>query len=114
MNTETKHTPAPWRLVNDAQGPCMIMHPTKEGVAIASLTNTFLPVNGFVEIEAVGAPERTANAKLIAASPVMLQEMLRYLPVLIRAELNPEVWSELTHGTGIATLNGYRKAFEGL
>lgn len=70
--SESRHTPGPWKLSNDAQGPCIVMHPTLEGVAIASLTNIHEPVNGFVEIEAAGAPERTANARLIAAAPELL------------------------------------------
>lgn len=37
-------------------------------------------------------------------------ELLRYLPVLERAEADPEIWEKLTQGLGIATLNGYKKA----
>lgn len=37
-------------------------------------------------------------------------EAERYLPVLERAEADPEVWDRLTAGLGIATLNGYRAA----
>lgn len=66
------HTPGPWRLVDDAQGPCMVMHPTADGVAIASLADAFHPLKGFVQIGSPGAPERTANARLIAAAPDLL------------------------------------------
>ena len=38
------------------------------------------------------------------------QEMIRYLPVLERAESDTELWARLTDGLGIATLNGYRAA----
>jgi hypothetical protein len=37
-------------------------------------------------------------------------ELIRYLPVLERAEADPEIWEKLTKGLGIATLNGLRKA----
>lgn len=37
-------------------------------------------------------------------------ELLRYLPVLERAEADPEIWEKLTQGLGIATLNGYKRA----
>ena len=50
------------------------------------------------------------NARLIAAAPLMANEMERYLPIIERAEADPEVWSRLTEGTGIATANGYRNA----
>lgn len=41
-------------------------------------------------------------------------EMLRYLPLLERAEKDPEIWEKLTAGSGlgIATLNGYREKLE--
>ncbi len=48
--------------------------------------------------------------ELFAASPVLLAEMVRYLPVIERAEQDPELWARLTTGTGIATANGYREA----
>lgn len=50
------------------------------------------------------------DARLIAAAPDLHAEMLRYLPVLERAEADPDLWSRLTDGLGIATLNGYRAA----
>lgn len=68
----TAHTPGPWRFVHDAQGPCMVMHPTLHGVAIANLSDSFHPSNGFVDIKTPGAPERSANARLIAAAPELL------------------------------------------
>lgn len=52
--------------------------------------------------------------ELESAAPKMLAEMLRYLPVLDRAEADPELWGHLTHGLGIATLNGYRAAIDAL
>lgn len=88
-----KHTPGPWRLGTDAQGPCMVLHPTREGVAIANLGASFLPANGYhddwmiyredgkLDVPASDAriAERNANANLIAAAPELfaaLQAML--------------------------------------
>jgi hypothetical protein len=64
---KTKHTPAPWRTVDDAQGPCMVMHPLERGVCIASLTDAHKPSEGFI----YEPQERIANARLIAAAPDM-------------------------------------------
>lgn len=81
----TGHTPGPWRIVNDAQGPCMVMHPSRVGVAIASLTDTHTPHGGFHDVSTESEhpcretswggtykPERNANARLIAAAPSLL------------------------------------------
>lgn len=35
-----------------------------------------------------------------------------YLPILERAENRPEILNELVCGTGVATMNAYRKAIE--
>lgn len=43
-----------------------------------------------------------------------IREMKRYLPVLEMAESVNSLWAELTNGTGIATLNGYKAALEAL
>ncbi len=40
----------------------------------------------------------------------LLREMQRYLVVLERLWGEPKLWSEMTQGTGIATINGYRHA----
>lgn len=50
------------------------------------------------------------RARLIAVAPLQHDEMVRYLPILERAEADPEIWNKLTAGTGIATANGYRHA----
>lgn len=70
----TKHTPGPWRLVEDAQGPCMVMHPSNL-TAIASLTDAHKPVHGFHEVEN-WPHERNANARLIAAAPELLAALV--------------------------------------
>lgn len=82
----SKYTEGKWRLVSDAQGPNMVMHPTLEGVAIASLTNTFIPSRGFhdptnddptpcPEVGVTYHAERVANARLIAAAPDLLEAL---------------------------------------
>lgn len=53
-----------------------------------------------------------ANADLFCAAPDMLAQLRRYLPVLEAAERDPETWARLTAGTGVATLNAYRKSIE--
>ena len=68
------HTAGPWRLAKDAQGPCMVMHPEKAGVAIASLTGKGMPKNGFLDSQEgedaeTSLAERGANARLLVASP---------------------------------------------
>lgn len=78
-----KHTPGPWRLVNDAQGPCMVMHPTLAGVAIANLGVCFNPVNGYHED---ASAERSANARLIAAAPDLLAA-LKYCSAVCAGEI---------------------------
>jgi len=70
----TDYTPGPWRTIDDAQGPCMIMHPTKDGVAIASLTNSHLPSKGFHDHGKEWPKERNANAELIASAPRLKEE----------------------------------------
>ena len=52
------------------------------------------------------------HAHLIAAAPTQHEEMLRFLPIIERAEADPELWGRLTAGTGIATANGYRAAIK--
>ena len=47
---------------------------------------------------------------LIVASPKLYSEMERYLPILERLAACPKLWVQLTEGTGIATLNGYKHA----
>ena len=68
-----------------------------------------------VAMGALNATSLTKNdrhrlADLFAASPDIIREMKRYLPVLERAESDPKLWAELTDGLGIATANGYRHA----
>ena len=95
----SKHTPGPWVAVTRTNAHIEIEAPSQPGysakkVATVSLTN------------------HEANARLIAAAPTQHAEMLRYLPVLERAEADSELWARLTDGLGIATLNGYRAAIK--
>ncbi len=88
-----KHKKGSWGLVYDAQGPCMVMHPSKKGVAIASLTDAHIPINGFIGIESVGAPERTANAYLIAAAPELYEALKTIFEnLLTNGEFNRSEW----------------------
>lgn len=49
-------------------------------------------------------------AELQAEIAQLRSEMLRYLPVINKAEQYRQTWAFLTEGTGIATANGYRAA----
>ena len=49
-------------------------------------------------------------AELQAEIAQLRSEMLRYLPVINKAEHYLHTWDFLTEGTGIATANGYRAA----
>lgn len=55
-------------------------------------------------------PGNEKQARLAVAAPALLEALERHLPILERAEECPTIWEELTKGTGIATLNGYRHA----
>ena len=88
----TNHTPGPW-IAEVADGDVEIV---SGGVVIASIDS--------------GEAEYIANARLIAAAPTQHEEMLRYLPIIERAEADAGLWARLAEGTGIATANGYRAA----
>ena len=49
-------------------------------------------------------------AELQAEIALLRSEMLRYLPVINKAEQYQHTWAFLTEGTGITTANGYRAA----
>lgn len=51
-------------------------------------------------------------AELQAENMRLRSEMLRYLPVINKAEQYRHTWDFLTEGTGIATANGYRDALQ--
>ena len=93
------HTAGPWRLGKDAQGPCMIMHPEKAGVAIASLTAKGMPKNGFLdsqqgeEAEAALA-ERSANARLLVASPELFHAAMAVVAYCQERNSNIAKWPE--------------------
>jgi hypothetical protein len=88
-------TKGPWKTTargSDAQGPMMVMHHTKRGVAIASLSLCFSPRKGIhdpvadkpVPCPEAGngmtyRPERVANARFIAASRLSLPQALQII-----------------------------------
>lgn len=51
-------------------------------------------------------------AELQAEITQLRSEMLRYLPLIEKAEQYRHTWAFLTEGTGIATANGYRAALQ--
>lgn len=51
-------------------------------------------------------------AELQAENAKLRSEMLRYLPIIDRAERYHHTWAFLTEGTGIATANSYREALQ--
>lgn len=71
-------------------------------------TYRVMPRDWFPEIK----PGRCVELETAKPAVVLDGELLRvlgeYLPILERAELDPETWARLTEGTGIATLNRYR------
>jgi len=51
-------------------------------------------------------------AELQSEIAQLRSEMLRYLPVINKAEQYRHTWDFLTEGTGISTANGYRAALQ--
>ncbi len=93
------HTTGPWRLGKDAQGPCMIMHPTKAGVAIASLTAKGMPKNGFLDSQEgedaeAALAERNANAHLLVASPELFDAAMAVIARCKAKNPNVAEWPE--------------------
>ena len=95
MNAQTvKHTPGPWIKQKDPNA--------------ISQDDWCIGIEGAPIDYVATCSERDSN--LIAAAPTQHAEMLRYLPIIERAEADPKLWAQLTEGTGIATANGYRAA----
>ena len=92
----SKHTPGPWIVVSRGMFSPKVVDANGLGIC----HTTYAPTGA------------ESNARLIAAAPTQHAEMLRYLPVLERAEADSELWARLTDGLGIATLNGYRAAIK--
>ena len=112
--SEAKHSPLPW--VADLNGtlghiksvvPGAFGTPTvaRYDVETPSLSDEVKAANRDLIVIAVNS-----HATLTAERDQLLAEMVRYLPVIERAEQDPELWARLTVGTGIATANGYREA----
>ena len=95
------HTKGPWTYVRANPSPTTGEH------LIAGAKPGYL-----AEVRDCGSGDVAANARLIAAAPTQHEEMLRFLPIIERAEADPELWGRLTAGTGIATANGYRAAIK--
>jgi hypothetical protein len=95
----SKFTKGPWRVGRRL--------PQDDDLAIVDEIGFIVArVNQYAE--SFGDKKDNANARLIAAAPEMYAEMLKHLPILERAEADPEIWEKLTARLGIATLNGYR------
>lgn len=94
-----QHTPGPWFV--SKSNPLSVIESGPRGNQIAKMG---------AALGVCSKEQAEANARLIAAAPTQHAEMIRYLPVLERAESDPELWARLTEGLGIATLNSYRHA----
>ncbi len=101
MSNEPKWTKGPWASAYDGSGDWSIGQPHDPQGSMPSIK---------VWPHILDSDEGRANVKLVVAAPDMATEMSRYLEILERAEADPEIWSKLTAGTGIATANGYRAA----
>ena len=89
-----QHTPGPWTVGSQVGGPNGVF--VGEGdnrKAVAMLTGTFVPRNGYAVDEGDdGWPhERAANAALIAAAPALL-EALRSCLDLLEANESDDEW----------------------
>jgi hypothetical protein len=96
-----KHTPGPWEII--------IHNFMRWSIECSDGIVGEVTFSEYDDDQDVDARMR-ANARLIAAAPTQHEEMIRYLPIIERAEADPELWERLTSGTGIATANAYRAA----
>ena len=98
-------TPGPWRPVRDAQGICGLMHPTREGVAVAWLSEAHGPAEGYVGSEETveGFAEREANAALMLAAPA-LRDCAEAALMVLDCEWTDEMksrWLLMTRSTDV-------------
>jgi hypothetical protein len=70
----TKHTPGPWTIVSTVAHPFAVVADGKQ-VAVAQSAQA-----------TIQAPERAANARLIAAAPELLEANIKAIEVLTWAE----------------------------
>lgn len=128
--TQSKHTPGPWEAVERSGAGWQIDAKLPAGFKFDSTARDFtgsdpafmlwtlrasmniqIADERWVQFETgPWAEMQAANARLIAAAPTQHEEMVRFLPIIERAEADPELWAKLTAGTGIATANAYRAA----
>ena len=104
--SNVKHTTGPWIVREEKQTNKIKFVIESEATTIGCAWGS---TNSMV-YDIPGVQTGEANARLIAAAPTQHKEMLRFLPILERAESDPELWARITEGLGIATLNGYRAA----
>lgn len=62
---ETKHTPGPWEVVSTVAHPFAVHADGKQLAVAQSAMNT------------IPGPERAANARLIAAAPLMYERLVK-------------------------------------
>ncbi len=102
MSTQS-HTPGPWRAFTKGRTVAVLIGNEKPSRSLPCIVNW----PGFDGCD-LPLKQQKANARLIAASPTLLSEMERYLPVIEFLENRSDLWDEATRGTGIATANSYR------
>lgn len=121
------HTPGPWIVVErrvpfslrDGHSSFHVerrvftaaIHPQLRGhypIVTGSTAIGEKPGSPAVHLVSIGEDD----ARLIAAAPTQHEELVRFLPIIERAEADPELWARLTEGTGIATANAYRAAIQ--
>jgi len=79
----TKHTPGPWKIeVDTVEGNRVYIHPEARNTAWLAEVNMTPPKEGTIMV-GCGTKDPMANARLIAASPDLLEACRAALPVLI-------------------------------
>ena len=105
------HTPGPWTqdrfgTLKGSNGDAVVEYGS--GIAHSGLPTDEYRANAQLRNSAPQLLEDRDKYK--AQRDRLMQEMERYLPLLLRIEASGPCWSKATKGTGIATANGYRAA----